>query len=249
MLKFEVDKIEDVPESIRDQYTEKDGKFVLQVEGAESAASVHGLKSAMLKERDNRKAYERFGSPDDIEVKFATLEADLAAAGRKQPKSQSDDDHKAILDQMKLDHAKEREADALKLQKERANLARKSLETHLAKLNVFPDDLEYLSDKAKSRIDFNDDGSLRILSDDGVTPMVGKGRDGGATLEDLAGKIVSAHPRCVEDQGKGGGGKPLNSSSGGKPSPTTDSGYGGTKAERTAAINAKLGDKLAQFNQ
>lgn len=50
-----VDKIEDVPEAIREDYVQsQDGKFRLKLlDGFESADSVKGLKSALQKERDN----------------------------------------------------------------------------------------------------------------------------------------------------------------------------------------------------
>src|SRR5262245_21998910 len=52
--KYQVDSLDDVPEADRALYVEKDGKFVLDVEGLED---VSGLKSALQREREaSRKA-------------------------------------------------------------------------------------------------------------------------------------------------------------------------------------------------
>lgn len=50
-LQFKVEKLEDVEESIRGLYVEKDGAFVLDAEGLPEVEDVSGLKSALEKER------------------------------------------------------------------------------------------------------------------------------------------------------------------------------------------------------
>lgn len=60
-LKAILDSIEDAPESVREHYTERDGKFVLGVEpvGGYALEDVSGLKSALGKERTTREKLER----------------------------------------------------------------------------------------------------------------------------------------------------------------------------------------------
>lgn len=53
--KYQYDRLEDVPEADRGDYIERDGKFILDIEGGED---VSGLKSALQKEREARKAVE-----------------------------------------------------------------------------------------------------------------------------------------------------------------------------------------------
>ena len=73
MLKVIVDSLDDVPESIRDEYVERDGKFVLQLDGAFSTLDRDALQTALGKERqETKKAREqlrKFGdlTPDSIE--------------------------------------------------------------------------------------------------------------------------------------------------------------------------------------
>lgn len=59
-LKATVDKLEDVPEAIREDYEEKDGKFHLKgFVPADKVENVDGLKSALRKERENVKEREK----------------------------------------------------------------------------------------------------------------------------------------------------------------------------------------------
>ena len=53
-----VDSLESVPESVRELYTEQDGSFVLDVEGADSLPSVKGLKESQRSTLDQRKKAE-----------------------------------------------------------------------------------------------------------------------------------------------------------------------------------------------
>jgi hypothetical protein len=75
-LKAVIDKLEEVPEAVRSEYTEKDGKFVLSVEGLEDTEK---LKKAINTERearakaerelkDQKKTWEKLGkTPQEIE--------------------------------------------------------------------------------------------------------------------------------------------------------------------------------------
>jgi hypothetical protein len=54
-----VEKLDAVSENLRDYYSEKDGKFVLQVEGAIPKTEIVNLESALRKERENARTFER----------------------------------------------------------------------------------------------------------------------------------------------------------------------------------------------
>ncbi len=77
MLKLNYDSKADIPKGAESFYTEKDGKFTLQVEGAKSQADVENLQNALDKERklkreaeaQNKKYEEKFGNlPDDFSL-------------------------------------------------------------------------------------------------------------------------------------------------------------------------------------
>jgi len=54
-LKVILDSLDDVPEAVQSEYVEKDGKFVLQLDGAYSAIDRDNLQKALKKERDEHK--------------------------------------------------------------------------------------------------------------------------------------------------------------------------------------------------
>lgn len=82
-LKAVVAKLEEVPEALRELYTEQDGRFVLDAEGVED---VGGLKSALQKQKDEvrkaREALAKYGGADPERV--AELLAAAEEAERKQ---------------------------------------------------------------------------------------------------------------------------------------------------------------------
>jgi len=59
MLKFQLDTLEGVDESVRPLYTEKDGKFVLGIEGLPQPEDVSGLKTQVQTLLDEKKAEQR----------------------------------------------------------------------------------------------------------------------------------------------------------------------------------------------
>lgn len=92
-LKVIFDKIDDVPEAVREHYTEVDGKFVLGVDGADALPAMKGLRDENAKRRiSERKATESlaiyttaFGTrkPDEIlGILDRVPELEAAAAGR-----------------------------------------------------------------------------------------------------------------------------------------------------------------------
>lgn len=88
-LKAILDTIDDLPEDIKKEYVEKNGKFELQVEGMKTQADVDRLQGALTKERNDHKVVrERLGLLGDrkIEDVIATLdrlpELEAAAAGK-----------------------------------------------------------------------------------------------------------------------------------------------------------------------
>ncbi|MCC0013678.1 MAG: hypothetical protein H6877_10210 [Rhodobiaceae bacterium] len=106
-LKLIVDTLDDVPEALRGEYVEKDGKFHLGVDGLEDTG---GLKTALQKERADRAAYEKqvkawqgLGkTPDEIKDLLAAQEqAELNKAEKAgewdKLKAQMNEKHEAAL--------------------------------------------------------------------------------------------------------------------------------------------------------
>ncbi|MCF5010507.1 hypothetical protein GIW66_29755, partial [Pseudomonas lactis] len=58
-LKFQLDSLEGVDESVQALYVEKDGKFVLGIEGLPQPEDVSGLKSKVQELLDEKKAADK----------------------------------------------------------------------------------------------------------------------------------------------------------------------------------------------
>lgn len=80
-LKPILDKLDDAPEAQRSLYVEKDGKFVLDVDGG--FEDVAGLKSALEKERQARRDAERAAKTKENEEEARKSAAEKAEMERK----------------------------------------------------------------------------------------------------------------------------------------------------------------------
>lgn len=166
-----------------------------------------GLKTALVRERENVGAYAKFGKPDEIATKIADLEAKAAKGGKGGEEAQ------AKLDAMKTDYDGKLTAADQKYMGVLTRYAQAELKAELSKAGVVPEGLDMLAAFAAARIKFNDDGSPKVVTADGK-PMIGSGADHGATLADLAKELAGAMPYLVKDAGAGGGGKPPGSNGG-----------------------------------
>jgi hypothetical protein len=69
-IKFSYDKIDDVPEPLREHYEEKDGRFVLKAEGAVAKANADELRQNNIRLANELRTFqERFDGIDPDEVR------------------------------------------------------------------------------------------------------------------------------------------------------------------------------------
>lgn len=172
------------------------------------AEDLTGLKTALVRERENAGAYAKFGKPDEIAKRIADLEAAAAKGGK------GGEDAQAKLDAMKADYDGRLTAADQRFNGVLTRYAQAELKAELSKAGVVPEGLDMLATFAAQRIKFNEDGTVKVVTSEGK-PMIGSGADHGATLADLATELAKSMPYLVKDQGAGGGGKPPGS--GGKP--------------------------------
>ncbi len=80
--------------------------------------------------------------------------------------------------------------------------------------NIISAGVAPLSLMAQSRIGFDENGNIRIMSADGSKPLAGSGSDGYATIGDLATELAASDTgqHFTRDAGVSGGGKPPASS-------------------------------------
>jgi hypothetical protein len=188
-LKAVVDSVDDLPEDVKAEYVERDGKFHLQVEGMKTQADIDRLQSALTKERNDHKAIkEKFsvlGDRDPTEV--VTLldripELEAAAQGKL-------DDEK--INQIVETRVKskiapvERERDQLKTQlaekdgliegfttKEKTRTIHDKVRAAAAKAKVLPEALDDALLLADRQFEVDESGNVVTKDGVGVTPGV-----------------------------------------------------------------------------
>jgi microcompartment protein CcmL/EutN len=216
MLKYQLDTLDGVDEAQAGLYKETEGGgFVLQVEGAVSAAdhaklqqkAVDAAEEAARRRRANEKWQALGDSPDDVRAK---LDA----------KAKPNEDHERLIAEINAKHADELGGVRKQLTSVMMDGARDKLKASLAEVKFHPEILDDIAQTAMQRVQIDDAGSLKILSADGSKPLAGSGSDGYATFGDLAKELAAAKPSFLVDAGKGGGGKPP-ASNGGSPAAKT----------------------------
>jgi hypothetical protein len=206
-MKITIDDLSGLPEGLKSVVEAEGDKHALDLSKLMVAEDLTGLKSALQKERENARAWEKFGKPDDLEAKLSDLEKKAQGTGK------AAEDAQAKIDAIKAEFEgklsdKDKRIEAMM----KAN-ASASLKAELAKAGFIPDAIDMMATSAMGRLEFNEDGTPKVLTSDGK-PMIGSGADHGATLADLAKELAEATPFAVRDGGKGGGGKQPGSQSG-----------------------------------
>lgn len=123
-LKLTLDSLDGLDEGVRGLYTEKDGKFRLDVEGVED---VTGLKSALEKERSARRDLEK-------RMKTALSEDDLEEYARLKAEADKGKDKDEILKSMRARHEKELEQSRQEAAAVKARLEKTVLESTATQL-------------------------------------------------------------------------------------------------------------------
>jgi Skp family chaperone for outer membrane proteins len=219
-LQLVLDSIDNVPEALRGEYTERDGKFHLNVDGIEDTS---GLKKALETERKAAKDLERkvkrweaIGKSDE---EISQMLRDQEEAERK--KAEAAGDHAKILKQHQDKWEKEKASLEAELNATRASerhaIISTSIMTALTKANASEEGIDLLPDRLAARIKFETvDGArvVKITQADGETPMAGSGKDGAATFDDLVKEASSKWPSLFKGSGRTGSGMSPNGAGG-----------------------------------
>jgi hypothetical protein len=208
-MKIEVTDATTLPEWLQGHVSEGS----LDLGALAAPEDVAGLKTALSKERGNAAAYSKYGSPEDIDAKFADLAEKAKGNGK------GADDAQAKLDAMKADHETQNTAKDARITKMMQRGASSDLKAELAKAGFISESIDDIASSAMGRLKFTEDGTAQVMTSDGK-PMIGSGSDHGATLADLAKELAASKSYAVRDAGKGGGGKPAGSQGGTPDKPT-----------------------------
>lgn len=219
-LKVTVDTLDGINDAHKALYTERDGKFHLDVEGVEDTS---GLKSALDKERKARgdlekkvKRWEGLGKTDE-EIQQLIADHDKAERDR----AEKDGDHAKILKQHQDKWTKEKsdlEAELTAARaSERSAIIGSSIMAALNKAKATEEGVDLLPDRLAARIKFetvNGTRVIKIMQADGDTPMAGNGKGGEATFDDLVKEAMGKWPSLFQGSGQSGSGKPHGSGGG-----------------------------------
>jgi hypothetical protein len=212
-MKIELSDLSGLPEGLKSVVESEGDKHAIDLSKLMVAEDLTGLKTALQRERENVSAYSKLGKPDDIAKRIADLEEKAKGTGKGAAEAQEKLDAMKAEYETKLADSEKRFRSVLERQ------AVSDLKAELAKAGVVPEGLDLMAAYARQRIEFADDGTVKVLTADGK-PMIGSGADHGATLSDLATELAKSIPHLVADKGAGGSGKQPGSN-GGKPEPKT----------------------------
>ncbi|HEX4409940.1 MAG TPA: hypothetical protein VH206_14300 [Xanthobacteraceae bacterium] len=201
-LEFEIDSLDSLPEPLREHYAPHDGgKFRLAVENLPEPM---GLKSALDKERDNNKAFKRFGKTPAAIQALLDREADVAAKSAnletltRQAAASAEQETAKIHAELNIARANERAA-----------IVGATIAAALGNAKATAEGHDLLSDRLSARVQLETKEGKRvatILGRDGKTPMLVSGKP--ASFADLVRDAKAQFPSLFEGTGAGGGGTP-----------------------------------------
>lgn len=175
-LPAKVDTLDDVPESVRGEYHEQDGVFILDVGNLDEHPGVANLSKALKSERKllqeakaSLKSARAAGDPEEIAAKLARLDELEAKAGAGDPAD-------LAVKKAREKWQAEAESDRKKLEAERDDLRQRyrkvALGDRLKSLVLAADPLTKLVDDIVTltgrHFDLDEDGRMVVVDSDGT---------------------------------------------------------------------------------
>lgn len=231
MLKFQLDTLEGVDEAVRALYTEKDGKFVLGIEGLPQQEDVSGLKAKVDELLGEKKLAEKKAREAE---EAARLEREEAA--RKSGNVEE-------LERSWTEKFTRREAELNgTLEQERATLSGQIRDLTVGRTATDIASALAVQGSAKALLP-HIERRLSVEQRDGkpvVVVLDAHGKLSAATLDELKAEIANdaAFAPLIAGSKASGGGAAGAGGGGG----AAKGNIGGTKTERTAAIASKYPD-------
>ena len=185
-LEYTIDTIEGLDENVAKLYTEKDGKFILDVSGVPKE-DVSGLKSALEHERENRKK-----ATDRLK------QIELEAQQKKEDELANSGDLQAQLDSA-MGKIKERDEKISGMEGETANEKRNNASLKLAAELADGKNVKLLSKHINDRLRFVD-GEIKVLDEKGDLTV--------SSIADLKSQLIESgdFDSLLKGNKSGGGG-------------------------------------------
>lgn len=231
MLKFQLDTLEGVDEAVRALYTEKDGKFVLGIEGLPQQEDVSGLKAKVDELLGEKKAAEK--ARKDAEEQ-ARLEREEAArkSGNVEELERSWSE-KYNRREAELNGMLEQERGTLSTQIRDLTVGRTA--TDIASALAIPGSAKALLPHIERRLSVEQRDGKPV-----VVVLDQQGKLSAATLDELKAEFANDTafaPLIAGSKASGGGAAGAGGGGGGAKGK-----IGGTKEERQAAIASRFPD-------
>jgi hypothetical protein len=231
MLKFQLDSLDGVDESVRALYTEKDGRFVLGIEGLPQTEDVSGLKSKVQELLDEKKAADKARKDAEDQARLEREEnARKSGNVEELEKSWSE---KYNRREAELNGMLEQERGTLSTQIRDLTVGRTA--TDIASALAIPGSAKALLPHIERRLSVEQRDGKPV-----VVVLDQQGKLSAATLDELKAEFandVAFAPLIAGSKASGGG---AGGAGGGGGAPKGN--IGGTKAERTAAIASRFSD-------
>lgn len=231
MLKFQLDTLEGVDEAVRALYTEKDGKFVLGIEGLPQQEDVSGLKA---------KVDELLGEKKAAEKKAREAE-DAARLEREEAARKSGNVEELERSWTEKFNRREAELNGM-LEQERGTLSGQIRDLTVGRTATDIASALAVQGSAKALLP-HIERRLSVEQREGkpvVVVLDAQGKLSAATLDELKAEIANdaAFAPLIAGSKASGGGAGGAGGGGGAPKGK----IGGTKEERTAAIASRFPD-------
>lgn len=231
MLKFQLDTLDGVDESVRPLYTEKDGKFVLGIEGLPQPEDVSGLKSKVEELLGEKKAAEK--ARKEAEEAARLEREDAARKSGNVEELEKSWSEKYSRREAELNGLLEQERGSLGSQIRDLTVGRTA--TDIAAALAIPGSAKALLPHIESRLSVElRDGKPTVV----VLDQAGK--LSASTLDELKAEFTNDPafaPLIAGSKASGGGAQGAGNGGG-----AAKGNIGGTKAERTAALASRFSD-------
>jgi hypothetical protein len=230
-LKYQLDTLDGLDDSVKSLYTEKEGKFVLGIEGLPQHEDVSGLKSKVQELLDEKKAADKARKDAEEQARL-----DREEAARKSGNVEE-------LEKSWLEKYNRREAELNgMLESERGTLSTQIRDltvgrtaTDIASSLAIPGSAEALLPHIERRLSVEQRDGKPV-----VVVLDKQGKLSASTLEELKAEFANntAFAPLIAGSKASGGGAAGAGNGGG----AAKGNIGGTKTERTAAIASKFPD-------
>lgn len=230
-LKYQLDTLDGLDDSVKSLYTEKEGKFVLGIEGLPQPEDVSGLKSKVQELLDEKKAADKARKDAEEQARLDREEAARKSGNVEElEKSWSE---KYNRREAELNGMLEQERGTLGGQIRDLTVGRTA--TDIASALAIPGSAKALLPHIERRLGVEQRDGKPV-----VVVLDAQGKLSAATLDELKAEFandVAFAPLIAGSKASGGG---AGGAGGGGGAPKGN--IGGTKAERTAAIASRFPD-------